>query len=724
MATSGRKLLRDSSRAGFEKREKRRQIRRLQEAIDKKDTETVKEILQDEFDVDFQYRGQTALQQAVREGCLDICKLLIAKGANVNMSDAEQNNLLNMACWRGFAEISDLLIQNGADIDERNIHGFTPANTCALQGYPDILQMLISAKADLDIHNQHGTTALHTAVARRHFECVQLLMLGGCRVDTQDERRRTPLIVAAGSGFADVIELLVNGGASVNAKDITGTTALFSAVANGYPEVVRSLVNSGADINQPTTKGVTPLLEAIHNGFTDIAQLLIDSKCDVNLTDRLHQAPIHLAIAKASQFFSETTDAATGLVRSLVEAGCDINLPDKGGSTPLYQSASAGNLDLTEYLLSRSADIAARKKDGDTVLHGAVHGNNPNIVQRLIQAGCPLNDKNLKGEHPLLTAITFSAKLEMIKALVSGGSCLDERDTVAGNTPLHYAILHYNTPAALLLIDSGCDVNMLNTKRHSPLYTACEKNAEEVARRILGSPKFQKRLFLVRNIPQPLFAAVSNGHAHMVDMLIQTGCDINMINSDGQTPVQQALTENCPFVVKLLLKYNCDLHAHARVKRLYKCCLLHEDQHPHFDLEPLFVALTHKSVDLLKLLIVCYWKIPGKFIAELDNVFQTTAELNTHYSHDLKSEIREVFLLSSRFPRSLKECCRALVRERLGACPGEKVEQLPVATMMKDYILMEEYFGDLWEKIEEHENSQPKHNFNAFNSVTYRDIGP
>ena len=40
------------------------------------------------------------------------------------------------------------------------------------------------------------------------------------------------------------------------------------------------------------------VLEAIHNGFTDIAQLLIDSKCDVNLTDRLHQAPIHLAIAK------------------------------------------------------------------------------------------------------------------------------------------------------------------------------------------------------------------------------------------------------------------------------------------------------------------------------------------------------------------------------------------------------------------------------------------
>lgn len=95
----------DNSRAGFEKRQKRRQIRALQEAIDKHDTASVKDILQDEFDVDFQYRSQTALQLAVREGCYDICKLLIEKGASVNTSDAENNNLLNMACWRGRCSI-------------------------------------------------------------------------------------------------------------------------------------------------------------------------------------------------------------------------------------------------------------------------------------------------------------------------------------------------------------------------------------------------------------------------------------------------------------------------------------------------------------------------------------------------------------------------------------------------------------------------------------------
>lgn len=70
----------------------------------------MQEIVQDEFDVDFQYRSQTALQLAVKEGCYDICKILIEKGANVNMADAEQNNLLNMAAWRGNIYLNKSLI--------------------------------------------------------------------------------------------------------------------------------------------------------------------------------------------------------------------------------------------------------------------------------------------------------------------------------------------------------------------------------------------------------------------------------------------------------------------------------------------------------------------------------------------------------------------------------------------------------------------------------------
>ena len=181
------------------------------------------------------------------------------------------------------------------------------------------------------------------------------------------------------------------------------------------------------------------------------------------------------------------------------------------------------------------------------------------------------------------------------------------------------------------------------------------------------------------------------------------------MNIDGLTPVQLALQENCQLIVKLLLSYNCDLAAHAKTSRLYKCCLQHEDSHPHFDLEPLFLALTHKSVDLLQVLCSCYWKIPQRNIRMLDKVFKTTPDLNTHFTPTLKAEIHEIFRHHSRTPRSLQEACRAEIRERLAS--GNKfesrVESLPLAYKMKDFVMMEEFFGDLLEKIQEQEREHP-----------------
>lgn len=43
--------------------------------------------------------------------------------------------------------------------------------------------------------------------------------------------------------------------------------------------------------------------------------------------------------------------------------------------------------ELTEYLLSSKVDLKVKTDTGDTVLHGAVHGNKPKIVKMLIDAG-------------------------------------------------------------------------------------------------------------------------------------------------------------------------------------------------------------------------------------------------------------------------------------------------------------------------------------------------
>lgn len=80
-------------------------------------------------------------------------------------------------------------------------------------------------------------------------------------------------------------------------------------------------------------------------------------------------------------------------------------------------------------------------------------------------------------------------------------------------------------------LSTGCDVNALNSKRTTPLYMACEKNADKIVRKILESKRFSRKLFRISQIPQPLFAAVKNNHVHLVDLLIKAGADINMVCS-------------------------------------------------------------------------------------------------------------------------------------------------------------------------------------------------
>lgn len=162
--------------------------------------------------------------------------------------------------------------------------------------------------------------------------------------------------------------------------------------------------------------------------------------------------------------------------------------------------------------------------------------------------------------------------------------------------------------------------------------------------------------------------------------------------------------------------YNCDLEAHAKVKRLFKCCLEHEDNHPHFGLEPLFLSLTHRSVEMIRLIINCYWKQPVSVLKTLNQVFSTTPELSTHYSPELKAEIQNLFEVSMSSPRGLQESCRAVIREKLGPCPQAQLDKLPVAKRLHGYLLMEEYFGDLFDTIKENEIVHPK-DFHDFHSI-------
>lgn len=69
--------------------------------------------------------GQTALMFAARNGCAELVRMLLARGADPNVTDATENTALHWAAIGGSDSITDLLVQHGIDVSWRNRLGLT-----------------------------------------------------------------------------------------------------------------------------------------------------------------------------------------------------------------------------------------------------------------------------------------------------------------------------------------------------------------------------------------------------------------------------------------------------------------------------------------------------------------------------------------------------------------------------------------------------------------------
>jgi len=102
----------------------------LHEAVVKNDIVQVRRLLQKGADINQlgprRHGYGSALHIAVREGHLDIAKLLIDRGAEIDVLDRKDFTPLHNAAWNGNLEMTKLLLDAGADIEASTYDGDTP----------------------------------------------------------------------------------------------------------------------------------------------------------------------------------------------------------------------------------------------------------------------------------------------------------------------------------------------------------------------------------------------------------------------------------------------------------------------------------------------------------------------------------------------------------------------------------------------------------------------
>lgn len=287
----------------------------------------------------------TPLMIAAWRDEIEIVRLLLSQGENVNVRCVDGHTALSRAAWRGHADIVDLLLQAGAEIDTSTAADTSPVILAAKYGHKEVVLRLIPECISHGGAIKLMDDIVYTALSRGYGDIVEAIVNAGLIVEFKGNKQFSSLFLeAAASGQSKLIEIMLRHGADVNVTDEAGKTPLMLAVESGHKEIVELLIRQNAAIDMRDQHGHTALFRAAHVGNFDIASLLIN-------------------------------------------AGSDVQIKSEYGNTPLILAVDAGNEEIARLLINQGVEIDAFNKAGDNALIVAMRRSDKNIARILLDNG-------------------------------------------------------------------------------------------------------------------------------------------------------------------------------------------------------------------------------------------------------------------------------------------------------------------------------------------------
>jgi ankyrin repeat protein len=234
---------------------------------------------------------------------IDVIRLLLERGADVNRGNDYGWTKLHSASYGNDRELAVLLLGAGArtELFARG-DGGTPLIAALFWGHRDVVDVLGLEPKNLRVAAGLGyvdlideLAGMPAAGAHRDFYRPHGGFPAWKPSDNAQEILDEALVWAAKSDRVEAIERLVELGSDLDA-DVYRGTPLTWAAANGRVMAIRCLVELGADVNARGTfggpdhgQGVTALHLAAQSGQADAVETLLELGADPTIRDTIHE---------------------------------------------------------------------------------------------------------------------------------------------------------------------------------------------------------------------------------------------------------------------------------------------------------------------------------------------------------------------------------------------------------------------------------------------------
>jgi len=252
--------------------------------------------------------NMTPLMYAAREGHLDVAKVLIDAGAEVDAVDKNVITPLFMAISNNHIDMARFLIERGANINAVDWYGRTPLFAAIEMRNVDLhyvtFQHMVNEEDRkvifdfiaflLDRGVDPNIRVKEVAPLRRW-----MYLLGGS-LAWVDFTGQTPFILASLSGDLSTMRLLLKKGADPKIMTYGGTNALMAAAGvnwvvnqtytEGEPallEAVKMCLELGMDVNTANSMGLTAAMGAANRGSNSIIEFLVSKGARLDVKDNV-----------------------------------------------------------------------------------------------------------------------------------------------------------------------------------------------------------------------------------------------------------------------------------------------------------------------------------------------------------------------------------------------------------------------------------------------------